>query len=436
MSILGNRVLRREDPKFLTVGATYCDDLRDERLNGAAYVTFVRSTVAHAKVTSIDTSDAEAAPGVIAVLTAADVDLPDAPPNPPMMNMAMGRPFLAKDTVRFVGEPVAIVVTEERYQGEDAAELVMIDYDPLPAVIDLEDAASDGTVLHEAAGTNTAFMVPSANDASFFEGCEVVVGPIKIKNQKLAGCPLEVRSACAAWDGDRITFWLASQAAQQNRDTTAAALGMEPSKIHVITPDVGGGFGPKIGGYAEEILTAWLAKHLNRPVRWLETRTENMLAMGHGRAQDQTVTIGGTKDGQVLAYKLDVLGDAGAYPSLGGILPFLTSMMSSGVYALPKIEFGAKTLTTNTMATVAYRGAGRPEATAAIERAMDMFAAEIGMDPVDVRRKNLIPKFMEPHTTASGTAYDCGDYERCLDLALDAADYKALRAEQQKRRDS
>ena len=436
MSILGNRVLRREDPKFLTVGATYCDDLRDERLNGAAYVTFVRSTVAHAKITGIDTSEAKAAPGVIAVLTSADVDLADAPPNPPLMNPAMGRPFLAKDTVRFVGEPVAIVVTEERYQGEDAAELVMIDYDPLPAVIDLEDAASDGTVLHEGAGTNTAFMVPSANDPAFFEGCDVVVGPIKIKNQKLAGCPLEVRSACAAWDGERITFWLASQAAQQNRDTVAAALGMEPSAIHVITPDVGGGFGPKIGGYAEEVLTAWLAKHLNRSVRWLETRTENMLAMGHGRAQDQTVTIGGSKDGAVLAYKLDVLGDAGAYPSLGGILPFLTSMMSSGVYALPKIEFGAKTLTTNTMATVAYRGAGRPEATAAIERAMDMFAAEIGMDPVDVRRKNLIPKFMEPHTTASGTAYDCGDYERCLDLALDAADYKALRAEQQKRRDS
>ena len=436
MSILGNRVLRREDPKFLTVGATYCDDLRDERLNGAAFVTFVRSTVAHAKITGIDTSEAKNAPGVVAVLTAADVDLPEAPPNPPMMNMAMSRPFLAKDTVRFVGECVAIVVTEERYQGEDAAELVMIDYDPLPAVIDLDDAASDRTILFAAAGTNTAFMVPSPNDPTFFDGCDVVVGPIKIKNQKLAGCPLEVRSACAAWDGDRITFWLASQAAQQNRDTTAAALGMDASKIHVITPDVGGGFGPKIGGYPEEILTAWLAKHLNRPVRWLETRTENMLAMGHGRAQDQTVTIGGTKDGQVLAYKLDVLGDAGAYPSLGGILPFLTAMMSSGVYALPKIEFGAKTLTTNTMGTVAYRGAGRPEATAAIERAMDMFAAEIGMDVVDVRRKNLIPKFMEPHTTASGTAYDCGDYERSLDLALDAADYKSLRADQKKRRDS
>jgi len=435
MSILGNRVLRKEDPKFLTVGGTYVDDLRDERLNGAAYITFVRSTMAHAKIT-VDASEARSAPGVVAVITGADCDLADAPPPIPLLNGEMKRPFVARDKVRFVGEVVAIVVTEQRYQGEDAAELVAVDYDPLPAVVDLEEAASDGTVLHEAAGTNVAFMVPSPNVPSFFDGCDVVVGPIKIVNQKVAGCPLEGRSAAAHWDGERITFWLASQAAQQNRDTTAAALGMDASAIHVITPDVGGGFGPKIGGYPEEVLTAWLAKHLNRPVRWCETRSENMVAMGHGRAQEQTITIGGSRDGTVQAYKLDVLADAGAYPLLGGILPFLTSMMSSGVYALPKIEYGARSVCTNTMATVAYRGAGRPEATAAIERAMDLFAAELGMDPVDVRRKNLIPKFMEPHTTASGTAYDCGDYERCLDLALEAADYSALRAEQKKRRDS
>jgi carbon-monoxide dehydrogenase large subunit len=435
MSILGNRVLRREDPKFLTVGGTYVDDLRDPRLDGAGYVTFVRSTMAHARITSVDTSAAAAAPGVIAVLSGADVDLADAPPPIPLLNSEMKRPLVARDRVRFVGEVVAIVVTEHRYQGQDAAELVMVDYDPLPAVIDLDDAASDRTVLHEGAGTNVAFMVPSPNDPTFFDGCDVVVGPIKVVNQKLAGCPLEGRSAAAHWDGDRITFWLASQAAQQNRDTTAAALGMDASKIHVITPDVGGGFGPKIGGYPEEVLTAWLAKHLGRPVRWCETRSENMVAMGHGRAQEQTITIGGSRDGTVLAYKLDVLADAGAYPLLGGILPFLTSMMASGVYALPKIEFGAKSVCTNTMATVAYRGAGRPEATAAIERAMDLFAAELEMDPVDVRRKNLIPTFIEPHTTVSGTSYDCGDYGRSLDLALDAADYKALRAEQQKRRD-
>jgi carbon-monoxide dehydrogenase large subunit len=436
MSILGNRVLRREDPKFLTVGGTYVDDLRDERLNGALYVTFVRSTMAHAKILSIDTADAKAAPGVVAVLTAADVDVPDAPPSIPLLNMAMTRPMLAKDKVRFVGEPVAVVVTEERYQGEDAAELVMVDYDPLPAVIDLSDAASDGTVLHEAAGTNIAFQIPSAGDATLFEGCDVVVGPVAVKNQKLAGCPLEVRSAAACWDGKRLTYWLASQAPQQNRDTLQMALGMEPGSVHVITPDVGGGFGPKIGGYPEEVLTAWLAKHLNRPTKWVETRTENMLAMGHGRAQDQVLSIGGTRDGKVLAYKLEVIGDAGAYPSLGGILPWLTQMMSSGVYAIPKIEYGCKTVTTNTMSTVAYRGAGRPEAAAAIERAMDLFAAEIGMDPAEVRRKNLIPADAFPYTTVAGSTYDVGDYERCLDLALEAAGYEQLRADQKARRDS
>jgi carbon-monoxide dehydrogenase large subunit len=435
MSILGNRVLRKEDPKFLTVGGTYVDDLRDERLDGAAYVTFVRSTVAHARITGIDTSEAAAAPGVIAVLTAADVDIPDAPPSIPLLNMAMTRPHLARDTVRFVGEPVAVVVTEERYQGEDAAELVMIDYDPLPAVIDLEAAAGDATVLHEAAGTNIAFQIPSPNDPTLFDGCDVVVGPIKVKNQKLAGCPLEVRSAAAAWDGKRITYWLASQAPQQNRDTLQAALGMEPGSVHVITPDVGGGFGPKIGGYPEEVLTAWLAKHLNRPMRWCESRTENMLAMGHGRAQDQVITIGGTRDGKVLAYKLDVTGDAGAYPSLGGILPWLTQMMASGVYDIPKIEYGCKTVTTNTMSTVAYRGAGRPEATAAVERAMDVFAAEIAMDPAEVRRVNLIAEDAFPFTTKTGTTYDIGDYERALDLALEAADYKSLRVEQERRRE-
>ena len=434
MSILGNRVLRKEDPKFLTAGGTYVDDLRDPRLDGAAYVTFVRSTMAHARILSIDTSEAAAAPGVVAVLTAADLDLADAPPPIPLLNQAMTRPYLARDTVRFVGEPVAVLVTEERYQGEDAAELVMVDFEPLPAVIDLDDAAADGTVLHEAAGTNTAFMLPSPGAADLFEGCDVVVGPVEIKNQKVAGCPLEVRSAAAAWDGRRLTYWLASQAPQQNRDTLTAALGLEPGVVHVITPDVGGGFGPKIGGYPEEVLTAWLAKHLDRPVRWCETRSENMLAMGHGRGQDQTITIGGTRDGTVLAYKLDVLADCGAYPNMGGILPWLTSMMASGVYAIPKIEFGCKSLTTNTMSTVAYRGAGRPEATAAVERAMDLFAAEIGMDPAEVRRRNLIPADAFPYTTASGSTYDIGDYERCLDLALDAAGYAELRGEQQARR--
>ncbi|MEA3019300.1 MAG: aerobic carbon-monoxide dehydrogenase large subunit, partial [Actinomycetota bacterium] len=378
------------------------------------------------------------APGVIAVITAADLDIPDAPPPVPLMNMAMTRPFLARDTVRFVGEPVAIVITEERYQGEDAAELVSIDYDPLKPVIDLQEAVSDATILHEAAGTNTTFAIGEAPDPTLFDGCDVVVGPIAVKNQRLAGCPLESRGAAAAWDGERITFWVSTQAPQAIRDAVVGSLGMEPGSVHVITPDVGGGFGPKIGPYPEEILTAWLAKHLNRSVRWTETRGENMVAMGHGRAQDQLVTIGGTRDGMIKAYKLEVLADAGAYPAIGGILPWLTQMMASGVYAIPKIEYSCKVVTTNTGSLVAYRGAGRPEATAAVERAFDMYAAEIGMDAAEVRRKNLIGKDQFPFTTTSGTGttYDCGDYEQSLDLALAAADYPKLRAEQEKRRAS
>ena len=206
--------------------------------------------------------------------------------------------------------------------------------------------------------------------------------------------------------------------------------------MRVIAPDVGGGFGPKIGGYLDEILVAYLARKVGRPLRWTETRSENMVAMGHGRGQVQDIAIGGSRDGTVQAYKLDIVGDAGAYPMIGGILPFLTRTMASGVYAIPKIECNARAVTTNTTSTVAYRGAGRPEATAAIERAMDLFAAEIGMDPAEVRRKNLIPKDAFPYTTVTGATYDVGDYERSLDLALEAADYGALRELQRMRREA
>jgi len=434
MSILGNRVLRREDPKFLTVGGTYVDDLRDERLNGAAYVTFVRSTIAHAKISSIDTSDAKAAPGVIAVLTAADIDLPALPPSIPLLNQAMVRPFLATDTVRFVGEPVAIVVTEERYQGLDAAEQVFVDYEPLPVIVDPVEATTDATLVHEAAGTNVCLNMDFGGDPNLFADCEVIVGPMQLINQRVAGCPLEVRSTAAVWGGGRLTVFCSTQAPQQARDEIRGALGLDEGVVHLIAPDVGGGFGPKIGTHAEDVMTAYVAKKLERPVKWVETRTENMLAMVHGRGQVQTITIGGSRDGTVTAYKLDVIGEAGAYPNMGGILPFLTRTMAAGVYAIPKIECNVKSVVTNTNSTGAYRGAGRPEATAAIERAMDLFAAEIGMDPAEVRRKNLIAKDAFPHTTATGATYDVGDYEKSLDLALEAAGYAELRAEQERRR--
>jgi carbon-monoxide dehydrogenase large subunit len=443
MSILGNRVLRKEDPKFLTVGGTYTADVRDPRLDGALYVTYVRSTMAHAKVLSVDVSDAAAMPGVVAVYTAADLDGPTELPGsipmfpPPMMN----RPLLNNGTVRFVGEPVAVVVSERPEQGEDAAEAVFVDYEPLPAVVDMEAAAAGETVIYPEVGTNvavdmTAFgMCTGVTDDSFFEGCDVVVRQ-RIENNKTAAAPLEVRSTACTWEGDRLVMWISNQGPHGVKGALAGLYGLDPSQVHLIVPDVGGGFGAKIAAYPEDALLPWIAKTLGRPVRWFENRTENMNAMGPGRAQVQQVAIGGTRDGEVKAYRIEVIGDSGAYARMGAFLPFFTHQMSSGVYAIPKIETSAKAVITNTTPTEAYRGAGRPEATAAVERAIDLFAAEIGMDPADVRRRNMIPSDAFPFTTAVGTAYDSGAYHEALELVLEKADYAALRAEQQRRREA
>lgn len=436
-SILGNRVLRKEDPKFLTSGGKYIDDLLDEpHLANSAYVTFVRSSVAHGKIVSIDTSAALEMPGVIAVHTAESLGLQ---PVPAAFNPMVSRTILASDKVRYVGEPIAAVVHEQPHQGEDAAEAVYVDIDVLPALVDIEQAMASSTLLYDSAGSNvvfdtTALGMPDNTGDGFFSGCEVVVKG-RTWNQRVAPCPLEVRGAAAAWVDGRLFQWVSTQHAQGIRPTLAAANGLEPDQVRVITPDVGGGFGAKIGVYGEEQVLGRLAKETGRPVRWRETRSESMMALGHGRAQLQYITIGGKRDGTVTHYQLHALQDSGGFADMGTILaPFMTRPMSSGVYAIPNIEVRTTSVVTNTTPTVAYRGAGRPEATAAIERAMDLFAAEIGMDPAEVRRKNLIPKFSEPHTTAIGQTYDVGDYETALDKALAAADYKALRAEQAKRR--
>jgi aerobic carbon-monoxide dehydrogenase large subunit len=436
-SILGNRVVRKEDPKFLTVGGTYVADLHDARLEGAVYATYVRSAMAHARITSIDTSGAAAMPGVVAVYTGADLGL-ELAPSP--FNPGVKRTLLATDVVRYVGEPLAVVLTETPEGGEDAAEQVIVDYDPLPVVLGLEEALEAHAIYPDAGGNQifgTAMLgMPEVTDDSFFDGCDVTVKGRAV-NQRVAPCPLEVRNAAAAWDDGQLVEWLSTQHAQGARDTVAAANGLEKGDVRIIAPDVGGGFGAKIGAYPEELLLGRLAKEVGRPVRWQETRSESMLALGHGRAQLQDFAIGGTRDGKVLAYRLEILSDSGAFAEIGTVLaPFMTRPMSSGVYAFPKIECTASSIITNTTPTVAYRGAGRPEATAAVERAMDMFALELGMDPVDVRRKNLIPKFDEPYTTVVGQTYDVGDFEGALDKVLAAAGYDQLRAEQKRRRES
>jgi carbon-monoxide dehydrogenase large subunit len=436
MSIMGTRVVRVEDPVFLTRGATYTDDLTDERLSGALHLTFVRSPMAHARITGVDATAAREAPGVVAVITADEMDLTPTKHFPAVPD-AMARPWLAKDTVRFVGEPVAAVLTEQAYQGEDAAELVEVDYDPLPVVTTLKQALTDETLLFPEAGTNVA--VPSFGNDEFtddlFDGCEVVITR-EIVNQRLAAAPLEVRGAAAVWGSDgRLTLWPSTQNAQQTKAEVAGWLGVEPAQIHVITPDVGGGFGAKIGADPEFALVAWAARHVGRPVRWNESRSENMTGMLQGRAQLQTITIGGNRDGKVLAYRLDVLADAGAYPRIGTALPTFTRMMASGVYDIPKVETRARVLVTNTTSTGAYRGAGRPEATGAIERAFDLFAAEIGMDVAEVRKLNVPPPEAFPFANKGGAQYDSGEYAKAIDMVLEAAGYDALRAEQKARRE-
>ncbi len=432
MSILGNRVLRTEDGRFLRGAGQYVENLP---LEGALTATFVRSPLAHARIDGIDASAAEALPN-IQVLTGADLELGlFGPPPFPGLDAAMGRPVMAKDTVRFVGEIVAVVVSEGRAAGEDAAELVAVDYDALPVVVNPSDAAKDEVLLFPDVGTNVAALGGSPeHDEKLFDGCDVVVSGT-ITSQRMAACPLEPRSAAAEVGADgRLTAWLSTQTPHQDRFVLAGTFGLDPAQIRVVAPDVGGGFGAKMLS-VEEILVVWLARRLGRPVRWTETRSESMVALNHGRGQELTFTVGADRDGKVAALRLEIVADVGAYPGLGAFLPNLTGLMSSGVYAIPTIESSSRAFVTNTTPIAAFRGAGRPEATQMIERAMDVLAVELELDPAEIRRRNFIPKDAFPYTTASHAPYDSGDYEGALDLALRAAGYDELRAEQRRRRE-
>ncbi len=445
MSILGTRVIRTEDPRLLTVGGVYVDDLRTPELQRAARLTFVRSPLAHARITGIDTAAALAEPGVVAVLTASDMD--DLPPPPPEPEgggggeggpVPVGGPFteplLAGDTVRFVGEPVAVVITDGSYSGEDAAELVSVDYDPLPAVVGPAAALAGETLLFPAAGTNVAASNPVSADDAPFDACEVVVEQ-DVVNQRVACLPMEARATAATFENGRLTVWHSSQNAQLCRLILAGALGLAPDQIRVVVPDVGGGFGAKVGIDRDAIIVAWAAKRLGRALRWAETRSENLVGMTQGRAQLQHLKIGGSRDGKIMAYRIDIVADTGAYPRVGGFLPGLTCLMAPGVYDIPEVQAGYRVVVTNTTPIHAYRGAGRPEATAAIERAVDLFAAEIGMDPAEVRRRNFIAPDAFPFQTKTGALYDTGHYAAALDKVLAAAGYDRLRDEQRRRRE-
>ncbi|MCP3988857.1 MAG: xanthine dehydrogenase family protein [Actinomycetia bacterium] len=435
MSILGTRVNRKEDPALLTVGGSYVDDLAPV---DAVHAVFVRSVMPHAELASVDTSAAEAAPDVIGVFTATDLGLTPLPPLMPMLNQDMCPSWLAADRVRYVGEPFAVVVAATREAAVDAAEVVVAGYEPLPAVVSTTDSLTDEVLLYPQAGTNVAFQMPSGADESFFDGCEVVTS-LSFRNQRLAPCPLEPRAAVARWetsdDGrQHLTQWSSTQGAHSTRDTLAGALGVEPDQVRVICPDVGGGFGAKSGSYPEDIVVALLARHLDQPVRWTETRTESMLGLVHGRGCDFEATIGGTGDGRVTAYRIHSVQDSGAHAAVGAVLPFISSIVASGVYDIAKVDFSASSVVTNTVPMGAFRGAGRPEAAAAIERMMDVFAAEIGVDPVEIRRRNFVRPEAFPFETPTGANMDSGEYDKAIQAVIDEVDYAGLRAEQRRRR--
>ena len=434
MSMLGTRVERKEDPELLTVGGTYVDDIECE---GALHAVFVRSTMAHADITAIQLDEAQQMPGVVGAFTAADLELSADPPRMPMLNQQMLRSPLATDRVRYVGEPYAVVVAESQSQATDAAELVYADYEPLDALLDTAEAALNDRLLFPEAETNTVFAIPPSpqNGQDPFADCEVVV-ELAFHNPRMTAAPIEPRTALASWDASaqRLTYWACTQFPHQTRDTMSAFCELEPSQVHVITPDVGGGFGAKNAQYIEDFVVARLTCRLERPVRWAETRSEAMVGFTHARAISYSARLGGTRGGNVTAYEVDALQDAGAYPMIGSLLPMFVRTMASGVYDIPNVAVSTNSVTTNTAPVGAYRGAGRPEAALAIERMMDLFAAEIGMDPGELRRRNFIPPEAFPFKTPTGADMDSGEYAKALDAVMEAADYPGLRAEQERRR--
>jgi carbon-monoxide dehydrogenase large subunit len=432
MSILGNRVVRKEDPALLTTGGNYVDDIT---VDGALHVVYVRSMVAHGNITSIDVTEARTAPGVVDVVTNADLTIGDIKPFM-LLNQSLTRPVLARERVRYVGEPIVAVVAESRAAAVDAAELVIVDIEPLPVIIDPRDALADDAIhLFPQIATNVAMHSDHNGEPISFGNCDVVVTQTTV-NQRLAPAPIENRSAIAWWEDGRLVLELGCQGTHPIRNTVSEIYGLEHDQMRVICPDVGGGFGAKAHAAPEAVVLGELSRRAGRPVRWTETRSENMTGMGHGRGQIQTVTLGGTKDGDLLAYKIEILQDAGGYPNMGAILPYATRIMATGVYDIPAVEVSSKSVATNTTPTGAYRGAGRPEASAALERAVDLFADEAGLDPAEVRRRNFVQPDAFPFTTPTGTIYDSGNYEESLNRALDAAGYNELLEEQARRRAS
>jgi aerobic carbon-monoxide dehydrogenase large subunit len=434
-SILGTRVRRVEDPDLMTGASTFVANLQRE---GLLHAEFVRSPVAHGRVLGIDPTSAATAPGVVAVYTAADLSLP-AHHTFMVLNPEVPRPPLATDRVRFVGEAVALVVAESKAAAVDAAELVDVDYDPLPAVVDAEEALAPGSEpLFPDQGSNLVGGARSPSDPDPLAGADVVVRA-RMVNQRVAVVPLEGNAIVADPTGNAehdIVVHVSTQMPHLFRAQLAELFGLEPDRVRVVAPHVGGAFGGKAGMLAEHTATVGAARTLGRPVSWVETRSENLVSMPHGRGQVGYYELGLSRDARITGLRARVVGDGGAYAGFGGALPIrMTYLMAPGVYDIPVVGYDVAAAVTNTTPTGAFRGAGRPEAAAHLERIMDIAADELGIDPVELRRRNFLDPAAFPVTTAVGAKYDSGDYDLPLREALRLADYEKLREEQEHRRE-
>jgi len=441
--MVGERVKRREDPRLIRGRATYVDDIA---LVGMQHLAFKRSDIAHGRIRAIDTSAAERMDGVEAVFTGKQIAEFLAP-------MPIGTPFpspehraVAVDTVRFAGEPVAVVVARDRYVARDAADAIVVSYDPLPAVVDVERAMTgQPVVIHADFKNNLAVpLVPSGTGVSAdgssvddsaieaaFRKAEVVISQ-RMVNQRLAPTTMEPRGVVAHFEPGKgtMTIWSSTQNPHILRTFIAALNGLGEDQVRAIAPEVGGGFGAKINIYAEEYVAAALSKRLGVPVKWAEDRSEAFVATTHGRDIVGYVDLAAKRDGTVIGLKLRLIADIGAYNMLlTAAIPTLTMMMANATYDIPAIRCTLTEVFTNKTPTDAYRGAGRPEATYFVERAMDMLARELNMDPAELRRKNFIQPNQFPFATQTGAVYDSGDYEKALDRALQVAEWDRLKAE-------
>jgi carbon-monoxide dehydrogenase large subunit len=432
--LIGSAVPRREDAALLSGHGAFVANLD---LPGVLHVGYVTSTMAHARLLEVDVHAARAAPGIVDVVTVDDLPFGRLPPIARFVPETMTRTLLASGTVRYVGEPIVAIVGERAAAVEDAMERVIVDYEPLAAVVRPEDAVEGRSLLFPDAGTNVVSRAGGGSDEVLpFDECDVVV-TATIRNQRVAPCPMETRVGAARWTDDgRIEFFAACQGAHPIRAQLASLYELDESQVRVVTRDVGGSFGAKARAYPEELLLPFLARRAGRPVRWVPPRGADMVGLGHSRAQVQTIRIGGRRDGTIVCLEADLLADAGAYPLMGPFLVTNTGALMPGPYRLTHARWSSTAVVTNTTPIVAYRGAGRPEAAALVDRAVDLFARELGMDPVDVRRRNLLRGDEQPWSSATGLTYDSGDYAGALEVALSAAGYDGLRAEQARRRDA